>query len=296
MKNTKKLSLLLVFSLILIFMGCASNNVDPNSIPADTAVFLKGKDSGYMPEMTTGRVGIKPFEPKATLYFNQPRFDIYRQTKVVAENQGGSLNTTRRTVWKNEKEDFEYLAFSLGEGLYIDTIGNIFLNPIEAFDIQGVTKFIDKNNFMPKETTVLEDNKLYACNKKGEKIELLAEIIGKDFVSHSNAIFGKKKSVLHYDEVNQEYIFEKEKGLSIDVPLKFSGNENSMNLTRKILKLVKEMKVVRSSGRIDIIQKDTVLASMIRYENAIIVQETENSGRILWRNGNIFTETKYGYR
>lgn len=296
MKNLEKLFSLFAVSLAFSLMGCASNNIDPNSIPTDTVVFLRGKDSGYMPEMTSGRVGFKGFEPKAMLYFNQPRFDIYRQTKVVAENQGGSYTSTRRTVWKNEKENFEYIAFSLGEGLYVDTIGNVFLNPVEAFKLEGITKYIDKNNFMPKDTTVFEDNKLYACNKKGEKVELLAEVVNGDFISHTNAIFGKKKSVLHFNEENQEYIFEKEKGLSLDIPLRFCGNENSMTLTRKILKFVKEMKIVRSSGRIDIMEKDTVLVSMIRYENAIIVQETENSGRILWRNGNIFTETKYGNR
>lgn len=304
----------LLIILCFICINCVSNKIDISNIPQDTLVITRGKDVGIMPEINSGRLGFKSFGLNTTLYYNKPRFDIYRQSRTVAQNSGGSVNSSRRTVWTEEKEDYEVIAINLENGFYVDVAGNVFINPIEVFNLDGITKIVDKADLLDKKDYYFEDNKLYISSKKNQKDFLLAEQLEENinidsktqedalidvkdlYISHANGIFGKKKSVLRYDNSQNDYVFEKEKGMSIDIPVRFKLQDNTLSLTRKIFKFTSELKVIRRSGRIDVTEKDKVVASVLLYENAIIVEESENSGRILYRDGNLLKVIKYGYR
>lgn len=292
-----KKNIVLVSLVLMLISGCASQKVTmPTDIQADEIVIIQGKDEVYLPNISEQRLECKEFVVKPVLEYSNARIDVYRQTKEVAKNVGGMVDQNRKVEWKEEPEKYEVICFSLGEGLYIDVGGNVFLKPAEAFGIEGIKTVRDERKVKSNLFYISENNKVWLSNKNGKKRNLIAEKTADGFLSHDNGIFGKKQMLLTFDAEEEEYLFKRGKGFSVDIPVRFKVIDNKFVLTQSFLKFATNFKIQRKKNHIEVLMKEKTVAIMNRYENKILIQETESKGKIITRQGNLITVSTYGYR
>ncbi len=271
-----------------VISGCASTQITPGE---NEVIICRGKRQAYLPDISSEKIVFNDFLYEPFLCFNVPRFDLFRQTVTKAEVTAAPGTNQNKVELKEKPVDYEIICISLGCGIYIDIAGNVFLNPLEYFGISSEVKITDKagltekTNYVYKDEQVLLKNQVVVCPGTDE---------GEIYISHGNGIFGKKLSVLRQE--NENYIFEKKKGLSTDIPEKFIPGNNSLIMTSSFLKITTEYKIENNGSRIDIFKNGRFLVTVAATKDLVIVCKDDFNGKSISFKNNILTVIEYGNR
>ncbi len=221
-------------------------------------------------------------------YFNKPRIDIIRQQ-----------NTNAIAAKNDKKKDnfipYDPLCFYLGAGLYVDVNGNIFINPVEAFDIIIEKSFIDKTAFTPQEKFLQEGNYLYAADKKGKK-EFLMYYPGLE----ENQLYGKKEkfsdknSSLIFEAENQKYTYLDVNRAENTVPSSFEYLNGFFRFWPSSRSNPTEYGIRFLPGKIEVTKDKQVVKTIIRTNDAVIIQESKIKGSVLQCINNVILYSTYG--
>ncbi len=284
----KKISILVIYLLLLFAAGCSSAQIAPAE---NEVIICRGKRQAYFPDISSEKIYFNDFLFEPFLFFNNPRFDLYRQTVTKAEVSASPGTNQNKVELKEKSVDYELICFNLGCGIYIDVTGNVFLNPLEYFGISSDLKIIDKFGLFDKNLYTFIDNNLYL--KKQLQVSAGVED-GEIFISHGNAIFGKKLSVLRQQD--DYFLFEKKKGLSTDLPETFKLESNVLTMSHNFLKIKTEYKIVNSGNRIDIFKNERRLVTIFATKDMVLTCKDDNNGQSISFKNNILTVTEYGNR
>ena len=282
----KKLFLLPLLLLLSIFLSCAT------SLPVPTeneVIIYRGKRQPYFPDISAEKITFNDFICEPFLSFGCPRFDLFRQTVTKAEVTAAPGTNQNKVELKEKPVDYEIICISLGCGIYIDIAGNVFLNPIEHFGISSEVKITDKANLTDKNTYTYENNQLYL---KKQLLVSPGQDEGEIFISHGNGIFGKKLSVLRQED--GYFVFEKKKGLSTDIPVKFRLENNVLSMSSSFMKIKTEYKVVNEGKRIDVFKNDRLLVTVAATQDMLIVCKDDFNGKSISFKNDVLTVTEYG--
>jgi hypothetical protein len=239
---------------------------------------------------SANEIGIPDFSIKYC--FNKPRIDIFRQQNFSA------ISTKKDKKSDKQKDNFfpyDPLCFYLGCGIYVDVNGNIFLNPVEAFDIVIEKSFIDKTGLTPEEKYIQEANYLYAADKKGKK-EFLLYYPGIE----ENQLYGKKEkfsdknSALIFDETEHKYIYLDVNRAENTVPTSFEYTQGFFRFWPASRSNPTEFSIRFFPKKIEVTKDKQVIKTIIKSDDALIIQDSKIKGILLQRINNVILYSTYG--
>ena len=285
----------ITFTLCLFFLLVVSVYAGPKELKMPKkgrVLFDYAVNYKNLPAPSDASCDIGLSELSVKYYFNKPRIDIIRQQNT---NPIAAKNEKKTDKKKDNFIPYDPLTFYLGCGIYVDVNGNIFMNPLEAFDVIVEKSFIDKTAFTPEEKFLQEGNYLYAADKKGKK-EFLLYYPGLE----ENQLYGKKEkfsdknSSLIYEAENQKYTYLDINRAENTVPSAFEYLNGYFRFWPSSRSNPTEYAIRFLPGKIEVTKDKQLVKTIIRTNDAIIIQESKIKGTVLQRINNVILYSTYG--